>query len=148
MYKTGRFGLPGIALLLASASTACSQGITVTPAEPWVVAGQTVQYSARVTGLTGNGVTWYAAGVKGGSSKAGTISASGLYTAPSTPPAQNPVTIKAASVANTGISGSAYAYIIQYGPNITSVSPNQPSSVPPASLRPVTKGAPRAQLFV
>ncbi len=110
--------------LLASAGVAYSQTITVTPAEPSVVVGQTAQYAAQVSGLSHTGVTWYAGGVKGGNSTVGTIDAKGLYRAPSTPPAQDPVSITAVSVARTSISGSAYAYIIKRGPNITAVSPN------------------------
>jgi hypothetical protein len=115
----------GIALLsVASVSAVYSQTITVTPAEPSVVVGQTAQYSAQVTGLPKTGVTWYAGGVKGGNSTVGTINAKGLYRAPAAPPAQDPVTIAATSVANPAISGSAFAYIIKRGPKITAVSPN------------------------
>jgi len=120
MQKAAGFGL----LAFAFASLSFSQSITVTPAEPSVIVGQTVQYSAQVTGLSGKGVTWSAGGVKGGNSTVGTINAKGLYRAPATPPGQNPVQIIATNTVNTAISGSAYAYIIKHGPNITAVAPN------------------------
>ncbi len=110
--------------LLAVPTLAYSQTITVTPTDPSVVVGQTAQYTAQVSGLSKPGVTWFAGGVKGGNSAVGTITAKGLYRAPATPPAQNPVTITATSVVNTAVSGSAYAYIVRNGPKITSVSPN------------------------
>ena len=124
MHRSLCSSLVSLAVALASASAAHAQSITVTPAEPSVVVGQTAQYSAQITGLKHTGVTWYAGGVKGGNSTVGTISAKGLYRAPSTPPGQNPVTVTAVSVANTSVSGSAYAYIIKRGPRITAVSPN------------------------
>ncbi|MGO4881472.1 MAG: hypothetical protein ACLP59_11685 [Bryobacteraceae bacterium] len=118
------FAFAGAVLVLVAASPAYSQIITVTPAEPSVVVGQTAQYAAQVTGISRTGVTWYAGGVKGGNSTVGAISARGLYRAPATPPGQNPVQITAARVTDTSVSGSAYAYIIKHGPKITSVSPN------------------------
>ena len=81
-----------------------------------VLFGQTGQYSAVVTGAAQT-VTWMVDGVAGGSSVEGTISASGLYTAPATTPIF-PVTIGAQSTAPgtpTGtlgvtLSGTAVTY--------------------------------------
>ncbi len=120
-----RSGCLGMLLgALALAGVAYAQSITVTPAEPSVVVGQAVQYAALVTGLSGKGVTWSAGGVAGGNSTVGTITAKGVYKAPVTPPGQNPVQITATSTVNTSISGTAYAYIIKRGPQITAVAPN------------------------
>ena len=54
---------------------------------PWVPLGQSVQFTARVTGLSSTDVIWSAGGKVGGTATAGTISATGLYTAPATMPA-------------------------------------------------------------
>jgi len=53
-----------------------SAGISVTPTQAALNAGQTQQFSASVQGMTGAQVTWSATG--------GTISSSGLYTASAT----------------------------------------------------------------
>ena len=84
----------------------------------------TRQFTANVTGLTNTAVVWAAGGVVGGNSTAGTISTTGLYTAPAVLPAQNPVQITARSVANNQVAGSTYVSILSVGPPITSVSPN------------------------
>lgn len=103
-----------------------AQTITISPSTGYITVstGKTLQYSATVTGLTNTAVTWYAGGVKGGNSTVGTISGTGLYTAPTKLPAQNPVQIVVKSQANTSLSASAYVNIISAGPTITSVAPN------------------------
>ena len=58
--------------------------------------GQT-QFTATVTGGSG-GVTWAVNGSAGGGSSQGVISSSGLYTAPTTLPSPNSVTVTAVSV--------------------------------------------------
>lgn len=84
----------------------------VTPANPTVAAGTTQQFSASTTGDPGKlGVTWSVNGVSGGNAQTGTITAGGLYTAPSFPPAGGGVTIAAASVADGSKSASTTAAI-------------------------------------
>ncbi len=85
-----------------------AQSVTVSPAKESVVVGLTRQYTATVTGLASTAITWYAGGVAGGNSTAGTISSTGLYTAPATLPGQNPVQITARSVATNTVYGSVY----------------------------------------
>ncbi|HMO00526.1 MAG TPA: lysyl oxidase family protein [Miltoncostaeaceae bacterium] len=63
-----------------------------------VVAGSSVQLRATVANLPG-GVTW--------SATAGTISSTGLYLAPKTPPTGGVVTVTATSTANPGVAGTA-----------------------------------------
>jgi uncharacterized protein (DUF1800 family) len=69
--------------------------------------GATAQLGATVTNSSGSAVTWQVNGIPGGSSSVGTISATGLYTPPSTLPTPNPVTITALTVATPTVSGSA-----------------------------------------
>lgn len=73
--------------------------------------GSTSQYTATVSGVANQAVTWQVNGVTGGTSSAGTISPSGLYTPPATVPASNPVTITASSEASKTASGSLPVYI-------------------------------------
>ena len=68
--------------------------------------GATSQFTATVANSTSQAVTWKVNGITGGSTATGTISTSGLYTAPTTIPSQNPVTVSAVSVATPTASGS------------------------------------------
>ncbi len=101
-----------------------AQTITVTPNYPSIGLKATKQFAAQVTGLSNTAVTWSAGGTVGGNAKAGTISATGLYTAPTTMPAQNPVLITATSKSTPSVSGSVYVNLLAAGPTITSVTPN------------------------
>lgn len=76
--------------------------VTVAPVTSTLAPGAKQQFTATATGAPTNQVWWY---VNGGSAN-GTISSSGLYTAPNTAPA-NPVTILAVCTANSERSGSA-----------------------------------------
>ena len=62
---------------------------------------QSQQFQAIVTGTSNKSVTWFAGGVAGGSVTAGTISPSGLYTAPSAMPSPPTVTVTASSNADS-----------------------------------------------
>jgi beta-glucanase (GH16 family) len=72
--------------------------VSVSPSSASLSTGGTQQFTATVTGTTNTGVTWSATG--------GTISSSGLYTAPST---AGTYTVKATSVADS--TKSAYATV-------------------------------------
>jgi uncharacterized protein (DUF1800 family) len=61
--------------------------------------GGTTQFAATVTGTSSSAVAWQVNGVAGGSAATGTISTTGLYTAPATLPTPNTVTIDAVSSA-------------------------------------------------
>ena len=111
-------------LLLTAMSNLHAQSIKISPLMPYVAVKKTVQFSAQVTGLSNLDVVWYAGGVKGGNTTAGTINSTGLYTAPANLPGQNPVLVKAISKVNSTVSASTYVNILTAGPTITSVSPN------------------------
>src|SRR5207248_3097531 len=103
-------------LLAALGSRVQAQTIKVTPNNTNVAVTKTVQYAAQVTGLASSDVIWSAGGVAGGNATAGTITPGGLYTAPSSLPAQNPVQIVARSVVNSKVSGLTYVNILAPGP--------------------------------
>src|SRR3989442_13717668 len=65
--------------------------VTISPTSASVATGQTKQFTAAVTGSSNTGVTWRAKGVTGGNSTFGTISTTGLYTAPHAVPNTAPV---------------------------------------------------------
>jgi hypothetical protein len=91
-------------------------GITVTvfPTATSVVVGQTVPFSATVTGTTNTAVNWEVAGVAGGNSTVGMISSSGLYTAPSVlPPNPSSEVVTAVSQADTTKMGTGRVQVFQ-----------------------------------
>src|SRR5882724_11294247 len=89
-----------------------------------IAAGQQAQFTATVTGTTNTSVTWL---VVGGAAD-GTISASGLYTAPAVVPNPALVTVTATSQADPTKSGSGSITVTGTSPNITVVvSPSTPT---------------------
>jgi hypothetical protein len=72
--------------------------VTVTPATATITSGQTQQFNHTVTGTTNTNVTWTAS--------PGTISSTGLYTAPTVTTVTSG-TVTATSVANTAKHGTA-----------------------------------------
>jgi hypothetical protein len=81
--------------------------VGVSPATASVRVRRTRQFTATVQNTTDKRVTWKVNGITGGNATIGTISATGLYTAPATRPTPNTVTVAAVSVADTSKSGSA-----------------------------------------
>ncbi|MBS0394690.1 MAG: putative Ig domain-containing protein, partial [Proteobacteria bacterium] len=86
-------------------------------------------FTVVVSNATNTSVTWQVNGVTGGNATVGTISATGQYFAPATPPAQSTVRVTAVSVQDPTKSASA---------NVTV------SSVPPPTL----SGTPAASVLV
>lgn len=109
---------------LALISGLSGQSITVTPAEPYVGVGLKQQFNAAVTGLPSTTVTWALLGMSPvNNPKLGTITSTGLYTAPATVPAQNPVTVQATGSDGKTV-GIAYVLVEPLGPTLTSVTPS------------------------
>ena len=75
--------------------------VTVTPGSSTLYASQTLQFTAAVTNAGNTAVTWTL------SPTLGTISSTGLYTAPASVATQQSVTVRAASVADVTKSGTA-----------------------------------------
>ncbi len=76
-----------------------------------VYTGMTQTFGVTVTGETNTAVNWAVNGVAGGNGILGTISSSGLYTAPDVVPSQPIVVLTAVSQANSALSG-AYPFTI------------------------------------
>lgn len=118
--------LARLALLVAlpwMAVTGCTRAtkpppgiaITVSPTAARVGVGQQQQFTAMVQNASNTTVTWQIDGVAGGNATVGTISASGLYTAPATVPNPATVTVSAASQADPSRTGSATVTIMAPG---------------------------------
>ena len=85
--------------------------VAVAPSSVSLAAGAMQQFSATVTGSANTSVTWSVNNLAGGNAMLGTISSSGLYTAPATAPAPASVTIRATSLAEAAASAAALAAI-------------------------------------
>ncbi len=123
--------LKSAALFLAAAFagvTLHAQTVTVAPTGYITVGpGGAQQFTAAAHGFTGDGSAtfiWLVSGKVGGNSTIGTISSTGLYTAPTTVPASGMETITAQLASNTKINGTQYIYLVNAGPQLTSISPN------------------------
>jgi len=88
---------------------------------------QTALFTATVSGSSNTSVTWQVNGSAGGNPTAGTISSSGVYTAPGQVPSPATVAITAVSQADPSKSGSAQAQII-------AKASNQQAQTPPIKL--------------
>jgi sugar lactone lactonase YvrE len=86
--------------------------VTVAPSAATVVVNALQQFTATVTGNSNTNVNWQVNGVLGGNSTVGTISTTGLFTAPATVPTPPTVTIAAISQADNTTTGSAQATIV------------------------------------
>ena len=93
----------GTCLLAAIAFTSggCSHpmDLATTPGSANVRAGDTLQFTASINGATTSAVTWTAT--------VGTISATGLSTAPGAVPTPNTATIQAVSSSNASVTASS-----------------------------------------
>ncbi|MFZ0820338.1 MAG: hypothetical protein WAM91_09735 [Candidatus Acidiferrales bacterium] len=85
--------------------------VLVSPSAVSVPLGGTSQFNAVVSNTTNTGVTWSVNGVPGGTSTAGTISASGLFTAPQNMPQAATVSVMATSLADPTATSTASATI-------------------------------------
>ena len=83
---------------------------------------QKQQFHALVTGTTNSDVIWLVNGIAGGNASVGTITASGLYTAPNEVPA-GMINITA-NIANTNTSSNSASVMLQYPHSVVkSVTP-------------------------
>ena len=102
-----------------TAQAASPLSISITPSSALVDAGTTQQYSVTTTSGSNNALTWMVNHVPGGDSSVGTISSTGLFTAPATPPSNPTETITAVNVADPSKSGSAAVTVVPPGTSVT-----------------------------
>ena len=139
MRKTRRGTLSLLGPLLCVASLQ-AQSITISPGAPTISPGASLQFTAQSSGLApGVTITWYAGGNLGGDPADGTISTTGLYTAPAVAPYGGQVRINAIASdgsasaktfaaigtgSSSGGSGSSGSSASSNVPVIASVTPN------------------------
>ncbi len=95
--------------------------VAISPTSATLNANGTQQFTATVTGSNNTSVTWLVNNVTGGSASTGTISTSGLYTAPA-PSTAIQVMVTAVSVANSSARASAPVTVAAAVPTITSIA--------------------------
>jgi hypothetical protein len=100
--------------------------VMVTPNPINVAVSAEEQFTATVTGTTNTAVTWEVDGIAGGNSTVGTITTTGIFTAPATIPTPATVTITAVSAADSSSSGSAQATIVAVGDAVNVVVSTNP----------------------
>ena len=96
--------------------------VVVTPGSVNVTAGMTQQFKATVTGTANTAVNWFVDGHAGGNSLFGTISATGLYTAPTSVPTPPTIAIIAQSAADNKTNGFI-EFTLKRLPIVIAVSP-------------------------
>ena len=106
-----------------NANTQPSSSVAVTPATGSVRAGDTLQFTAKVSGTVSQAVVWSVNGVVGGNATDGMISATGKYTAPATLPNPNSISIEATSSSDKSLSGKSMITLENPVPTVTGVSP-------------------------
>ena len=115
--------LSGCAGLGGGSSNTPSSAVEVSPANANVRAGDTLQFSAKVSSVMDQSVVWSVNGTVGGNATTGKISTSGLYTAPAALPTPNSVTIEATSASNKSLSGTTALSLENPIATVTAVSP-------------------------
>lgn len=122
--------LPIIAACISGCSSFKSseapEQINVTPASAVVQAGQKIQFSSTQTGGTLSNLTWYVDNVAGGNSTVGTITSTGLYTAPNNSSTTS-VQVSVDDPGHKALSGAAEVSIFQpskFAPGTISPSNN------------------------
>jgi Malectin domain/Legume lectin domain/Chitobiase/beta-hexosaminidase C-terminal domain len=111
-FITGTADLPKIS---AVEITQTGVGVQLSPSTTTLSASRTQQFTATVTGTTNTGVTWSL------SPAVGTLSNTGLYTAPSSITTSQTATVTATSVADTTRSASATVHLQSSQPAVVAV---------------------------
>ncbi|MGA8143995.1 MAG: IPT/TIG domain-containing protein [Candidatus Acidiferrales bacterium] len=97
--------------------------VSVSAASAGVRLGATDQLTATVSGSSNHNVSWSVNGIAGGNATVGTISASGLYTAPNKMPSPGAAAIKAVSAADSSATATSNLTLWNPAPVLNSVSP-------------------------
>lgn len=100
------------------------QGIAINPSNAQIIEGDSLQFSATVV-VPGDeqGVSWSVNGTKGGTAVLGTITETGLYTAPISPPANLLLSVEATSLPFPEISGAANLRVRNFSDFVFTFSP-------------------------
>jgi len=111
--KLLRLAAPLFLCCAASASTEPPDvSVSISPTYAVVQLGQSLQFTATVTGTGNTKVTWQVDNANGGNSTTGTVSTSGLFTAPTALPTPATASITAVSQADPTKSATAVVTLV------------------------------------
>jgi hypothetical protein len=108
-----------IVFFVCPAGALASVMVSISPNYGQVVAGQTLQFTATVSGSSDTRIIWQVDNADGGGTQSGTISNSGLYTPPQTLPNPALVTVTAQARANRQVSATASITLLAQAPTGT-----------------------------
>jgi uncharacterized protein (DUF1800 family) len=97
--------------------------LSVTPASATLAGLSTQQFTAKANSGATPALAWAVNGAAGGNATLGTISATGLYTAPEFPPTPNTITISATESSNSKRTGTSAVTLNNPVPQLNSASP-------------------------
>ncbi len=112
--------------------------VSISPSTASLTVDGTQQFTATVSNTTNTAVNWSVNNTAGGNTTLGTISSTGLYTAPDLVPSSNSVTVTATSQADTTKSASATVSLAYPMPTLSSVSPTYVTVDSPATTLTLT----------
>ncbi len=104
------FVLTVVSFLSACSSVATFPQSVITPSQAVLMSGQSVQFTASLNGTPLTQPVWKVNGIAGGNSVIGTISPTGLYTAPTALPGQS----VGVSVSNVGVFAPSVPVPVQF----------------------------------
>ncbi|HTZ49726.1 MAG TPA: hypothetical protein VMH20_19205 [Verrucomicrobiae bacterium] len=110
-----------------SGGSGTAVSLSLTPTSATVIVNKTEQFQATVTGSMNTAVTWEVNGVANGNATYGTISSTGVYTAPVSVP--NPATVDVMAIAQASAAANQSASVL-----IVSANPNQQAQSTPVKL--------------
>ncbi len=106
-------------------------GVSVVPPRAAAVINEPIAFTATVTGLADQRVTWAASGVAGGNATVGMVDATGLYTAPAAVPTPSQVRVRATSVSVPSAFGEATVDVVAKGNEADSQTISVLNGTPP-----------------
>ncbi len=105
-----------VILFLSPVAATASLTVSISPGYTQIIAGQTLQFTATVSGSGDTRVVWQVNNADGGGTQSGTISDTGLYTPPQTLPNPALVTVTAQARANRQVSATASITLLAQAP--------------------------------
>ena len=105
-------------------SGSTSNGVVITPAGMTLRAGDSTQFSAKVTRNANQSVNWSVNGIPTGNATVGTIDATGKYKAPASLPNPNVVKVEAASISDKTLTATTSVTLQNPIPVAQTVSPS------------------------
>jgi uncharacterized protein (TIGR03437 family) len=113
----------GVSLAIQNSVTG-TISVTLTPATSTIRCGATLTLTAKVNNTSNQAVTWQVNGVTGGNAAVGTVSSSGVYSAPNILPPAAAVMVSAISQQDSTATASVTVNLQNALPVVTAVTPN------------------------